>query len=343
MKSIISYFKENKESVIRISYIIPILIAAGISVYHVVAWYGIMNPMAWAIYLSVGVEIAALSALAGMTAKMNKFIYVPFLIVTFIQLVGNIFATFEYIDVNSQPFKDWMMFSDSIFESMGILEAGDVMAHRRVLAILGGLFIPIISLSFLHMIVSFNERTELENVENTNKEDSENDSKNKKEEKEEEINNEIIEKENIETNKESISNTTEEINIKDIEEHLKNTSIKLENDKKVFLPLLEILFDKGNVGKGDIMPDYLEFKEKLNKDISEDNIKRFLTVCNYLKITNLSDNTRTAQMNYEDAKKVLEKYYTFETDEIENSTKNNSNPKESIEKTKDWWMSNNKI
>lgn len=165
MEAKTNWFKRNYKNIIRISYIIPILVAAGISIFHVISWYGITNPMSWAIYLSIGIEIAALSALAGMTAKMNKWVYVPFFIVTFIQLLGNIFASYSYIDVTGDGFKAWVELFNPMFESFGWVQNGDVMMHKRILGILGGVFIPLISLSFLHLLISFNDKEEKGKIE----------------------------------------------------------------------------------------------------------------------------------------------------------------------------------
>jgi hypothetical protein len=154
------WLKRNYKTIIRISYIIPILVAAGISIFHVISWYDITNPISWAIYLSIGIEIAALSALAGMTAKMSKFVYVPFIIVTFIQVLGNVFASYQYIDVTGEGFKAWVELFNPMFETFGWVENSDLMTHKRILGILGGIFIPLISLSFLHLLISFNDKEE---------------------------------------------------------------------------------------------------------------------------------------------------------------------------------------
>jgi hypothetical protein len=66
------------------------------------------NPLSWAIYLSVAVEIAALAALAGISAKFGKFIYLPFGIVTLIQFVGNFFYSYSHIVPDSIDFKNWI-------------------------------------------------------------------------------------------------------------------------------------------------------------------------------------------------------------------------------------------
>lgn len=156
-KLLIMWLKKNYKTIIRLTYIIPILFAAGVSIAHVITWYGITNPMSWAIYLSVGVEIAALSALAGMTAKMSKWVYVPFFIVTFIQLIGNVFFSFQYIDVNSIHFKSWVELVGPLFEGVGMVTPGNVVQHKQWLALLSGGLIPMISLSFLHLLISFND------------------------------------------------------------------------------------------------------------------------------------------------------------------------------------------
>jgi hypothetical protein len=72
---------------------------AVVSISHVTQWYGLSNPFTWAIYLSVGIEIAALSALAAISANMGKKIYFPFGIVTLIQFIGNIFFAYSFIDI----------------------------------------------------------------------------------------------------------------------------------------------------------------------------------------------------------------------------------------------------
>ena len=148
-----SWLERNYKLLIRIAYVIPIFFAVYVSISHVIIWYEITNPIAWAIYLSVGIEIAALSALAGLTIKINKFVYVPFFIVTFIQFVGNVFYSFQYIDVNGVLFKSWLEF----MSVTGWFKPTDIIDQKFFLALISGGFIAIISLSFLHLLIRFNE------------------------------------------------------------------------------------------------------------------------------------------------------------------------------------------
>ena len=151
-----NWFQKNFKTIIYTSFLIPIILVALVSISHVTQWYGISNPISWAIYLSVGIEIAALSALAAISAKMGKKVYFPFGIVTLIQFIGNIFFAYQYIDINSESFKDWVDLVDPIVSYLGV-ESGDPVGHKRFLALFSGGMLPLISLSFLHMLVKFEE------------------------------------------------------------------------------------------------------------------------------------------------------------------------------------------
>jgi hypothetical protein len=151
------WLQDNLRSIIVTSFIIPILLVAIVSISHVVTFYGLSNPMSWAIFLSVAVEIAALAALAGVSAKFGRFIYIPFGIVTLIQFIGNFFYSFSFIETSSQEFKMWIEMVSGLFEPMGI-EATDVSAHKRILAFFTGGLLPFISLTFAHMLIVYSER-----------------------------------------------------------------------------------------------------------------------------------------------------------------------------------------
>jgi hypothetical protein len=87
---------------------------------------------------------------------MGKKVYLPFGIVTLLQFIGNIFFAYQYIDINGQLFKDWVEMVDPVVSYLGV-ESGDPIGHKRFLALFAGGMLPIISLSFLHMLVKFEE------------------------------------------------------------------------------------------------------------------------------------------------------------------------------------------
>lgn len=154
------WINKNYKTLIITAFLVPIITVAIVSISHVTKWYGISNPVSWAVYLSIGIEIAALSALAAISADMGKKVYFPFAIVTLVQFIGNIFFAYSFIDINSQSFKDWVDLVAPLLEFMGV-EPSDFVGHKRFLALFAGGMLPIISLSFLHMLVKFTEEDRL--------------------------------------------------------------------------------------------------------------------------------------------------------------------------------------
>ena len=163
------WLQSNLNNIIVGSFLIPILLVAFVSISHVTTLYSLANPLSWAIYLSVAVEIAALAALAGISAKFGKFIYIPFGIVTFIQFVGNFFYSYSHININSQDFKDWVDMISGLLEPIGV-DPTDAVSHRRILAFITGGLIPFISLTFAHMLIVYSSKiqTNEDNVEPVN-------------------------------------------------------------------------------------------------------------------------------------------------------------------------------
>ena len=156
-----NWLHRNLRNIIITAFVIPILLVAFVSISHVTSFYGLSNPITWAVYLSVGIEIAALSALAAVSVKMGRFVYLPFFVVTLIQMIGNIFFSFTYIDETGQSFQDWVAMVGGLFENMGI-ERTDLNSHKTIVSFLSGGLLPIISLTFAHMLVKFSEESEKE-------------------------------------------------------------------------------------------------------------------------------------------------------------------------------------
>lgn len=153
----INWINRNKESMIRVAFLVPILSVAIISISHVVSWYDLANPINWAIYLSIAVEIAALSSIAASSVRVKGFsVWFVFIIVTLIQFIGNIYFSYTEIAVESKEFKDWAELTGPMFESFSDVE--DAVAQRRLLAILEGGLLPLISLTCLHFFIKYGDR-----------------------------------------------------------------------------------------------------------------------------------------------------------------------------------------
>ena len=151
MKKMIDWIKNNP---IRSMFLVPILLVAGISISHVVSWYDIANPISWAIYLSIAIEVGAMTALVAATNKIKGGVWFMFGMVTLIQMIGNIFFSFKEVDSNGHLFKSWVELTGPLWEMIGS-DPTDVVSMKRWLAFLEGGLLPIISLTSLHFFVKY--------------------------------------------------------------------------------------------------------------------------------------------------------------------------------------------
>jgi hypothetical protein len=145
-----------KEHPNRAMFLVPILLVAGISISHVVSWYNLANPISWAIYLSIAIEVGAMTALVAATNKIKGGVWFMFGIITFIQMIGNIFFSYKEIDSNGELFKSWMELTGPLWEMLGS-KANDVIAMKRWLAFLEGGLLPVISLTSLHFFTKYDD------------------------------------------------------------------------------------------------------------------------------------------------------------------------------------------
>ena len=151
------WISTNKRAIIRAAFLVPIFSVAAISISHVVSWYDIANPISWAIYLSIAVEIAAMSAIAASSVKAKGFsVWFVFVIVTLIQFIGNIFYSYSEINISTKSFRDWSELTAPLLEAMGS-DLSDMTAQRRWLALLEGGLLPLISLTCLHFFIKYGE------------------------------------------------------------------------------------------------------------------------------------------------------------------------------------------
>ena len=140
-------------------FLIPILLVAGISISHVVTWYDMANPINWAVYLSIAIEVGAMTALVAATNKIKGGVWFMFGLVTFIQMIGNIFYSYYQIDESGDLFQAWIELTAPVWELMGT-ETTDIVGMKRWLAFLEGGLLPLISLTSLHFFVTYEKNTQ---------------------------------------------------------------------------------------------------------------------------------------------------------------------------------------
>jgi hypothetical protein len=153
MRKLFQWIKNNPN---RTMFLVPILLVAGISISHVVSWYDIANPINWAIYLSIAIEVGAMTALVAATNRIKGGVWFMFGLVTLIQMIGNIFFSFKEIDSNGDLFKSWVELTSPLWEMLGS-DPGDIVSQKRWLAFLEGGLLPIISLTSLHFFTKYDK------------------------------------------------------------------------------------------------------------------------------------------------------------------------------------------
>jgi len=160
MRKIWNWIKSNPN---RAMFLIPILLVAGISISHVVTWYDIANPYNWAIYLSIAIEIGAMTALVAATNRIKGGVWFMFGLVTLIQMIGNIFYSYKEIDATGDLFKSWVELTGPFWDLF--TDSTDVISMKRWLAFLEGGLLPIISLTSLHFFVKYEKPEEKNGIE----------------------------------------------------------------------------------------------------------------------------------------------------------------------------------
>ena len=152
LRKVISWLGDNRNTLIRNSFLIPILLVVIMSISHVVSWYDLGNPLSWAIYLSVAVEFFALACVSAASIKISKgSIWFLFIMVTLVQIIGNIYFGYKEIIVTSEAFASWVELISPLFLDWEIVD------HRRFLAAIQGGTLPIMSLTALHFYIQFTE------------------------------------------------------------------------------------------------------------------------------------------------------------------------------------------
>lgn len=143
----------RRDVLIKNSFLLPILLVVVMSISHVVSWYNLGNPFAWAIYLSVAIEIFALASVSAASININRAsVWFLFSLVTSIQIIGNIFFEFTTIDQNGFLFKSWVELVQPFFTDWAPID------HRRLLAIIQGGSIPMMSLIALNYYIKFGDK-----------------------------------------------------------------------------------------------------------------------------------------------------------------------------------------
>ena len=98
----------------------------------------------------------------------------------------------------------------------------------------------------------------------------------------------------------------------DFEIYYKEQLSNIKKYRTKFEELIDILYNDGRIKAGQNLRNYVEFEKIVDETFvtkfSTDDIRRFLAMCNYLKIASLNHGERKAIMEFDEAKEALRNF-----------------------------------
>ncbi len=321
--------------------LVPIIVSV-VSTIHVINFFELSNWYSLALTLAIAFEIGALSALAGLVAldKINKnVVYSIFFLLTAYQVMGNTYFAYDFISnkmlTNPDLIKNWT-------ELFGFsTDPEDAITVKRVIAIISGAILPIVSLCFLDLSVDYIQKsTGIKLNKIVGKEKDETPAEKPVSEmpftKEvRAVEDHIIEPEGkaieqeppvelqpIEEKKTEVieplptlpepNQENDDFEDDNFDIFLGEKKKKLESLKAPYLRLLMLLYKGGELIEGSELPGYNEYLDMIPKDeFSQKDIKQFLILCNYLGIFKVVETQKIALKSYGDAINKLNGYLSW--------------------------------
>ena len=282
---------------IIVAFVLVPLIVSVVSTIHVISFFLLSNDSLLALVLAIAFEIGALSALAGLIVmdKINKStVWFIFILLTLFQMMGNAYYSYDTVSFKIISNNGLIKNFSELF-GLDNSDAEGIVFIKRIIAILSGAILPIISLSFLHLLIryiSFKPEFQIENNADINISSD--------------IDNKLHSEEIIELNA-IPKNSENNFNV-----FLDNKKKELEEKRVSYSELLRILFKDGSIKEGEELPSYKDFVNMIEKGkFSNGYLKLFLTLLNFLSIAKAAGDIKIALKSYEEAKTILEDYLSF--------------------------------
>ena len=132
-----------------------------VSVYHSISFFSISNDQWLAIILACAFEIGQAAVLFSLLTNPNKKI-MPWIlmgVLTFVQVLGNIFSSYSWMMVNSTD--QIKYFTDSV---LFFLQDPDPKVNQVMISYITGAILPIVALCMTSMIVDTGVKESNENI-----------------------------------------------------------------------------------------------------------------------------------------------------------------------------------
>ena len=148
--------KEKWSKIIVASFLAVPVLASIISTLHIVHYLNLGNPDWMSYFLSITFEVGSIASFVALSVldKLKKgMVLFIFFILFLMQLMGNVYFSFEYINIKLLADPNWL---NSFIELVRpIYDAEYVSTYKFILAMIIGVPIPLVSLSFLKSLVDY--------------------------------------------------------------------------------------------------------------------------------------------------------------------------------------------
>jgi hypothetical protein len=124
------------------------VIVSLISTFHSIEFFTLTNANWMSYFLAAAFEIGQLATIAAIVAGKRldmKMVWSIFIILTLFQIMGNVYYGYDHM--NLDKYKVWS-------ELFGTVNLSDV-AQKRIIAVISGAFLPIISIGFSKSLVDY--------------------------------------------------------------------------------------------------------------------------------------------------------------------------------------------
>ena len=150
--------KTISKSAVIFSFLLVPFLASIISSWHVVKFFALGDPSWMSVLLAATIEIGSISSLIALSvlSKIRKsMVYFMFSVLLVVQLVGNIYSVFDYVNIQLVTHPNWLAnFVELLTPIFGKIAPA---TYKFILSLFIGIPIPLISLSFLKSLVDYLE------------------------------------------------------------------------------------------------------------------------------------------------------------------------------------------
>ena len=132
-----------------------------VSTYHAISFFSISNESWLAVILAIAFEIGQASVLFSLLVSKTKkkMPWVLMGVLTFVQVIGNIFSSHQYMMLNST--EEIKYFTDSV---LFFVQDPDPKMNQVMISYITGAILPIVALCMTSMVVDVSKIDKKENI-----------------------------------------------------------------------------------------------------------------------------------------------------------------------------------